>query len=76
MTINIKMETALVKQGHYIVQVSGMDVATTAEENRMEVEVISDGGDTGPAPLQNNEVEVDMYQEVVHFDETSAVRLN
>ena len=45
------METALVKQGHYIVQVSGMDVATTAEENRMEVEVISDGGDTGPAPL-------------------------
>ena len=51
MTINIKMETALVKQGHYIVQVSGMDVATMAEENRVEVEVINDGGDTGPAPL-------------------------
>ena len=30
--INIKMKTALVKQGHYVVQVSGMDIATTAQE--------------------------------------------
>ena len=30
--IKIKMKTALVKQGHYIVQVSGMDIATTAQE--------------------------------------------
>ena len=26
------MKTALVKQGHYVVQVSGMDIATTAQE--------------------------------------------
>ena len=30
--INIKMKTALVKQGHYVVQVSGMDIARTAQE--------------------------------------------
>ena len=36
------------------------------QKEHLQVEILNDGGDPGPAPLQNNEVEEEMYEEVVH----------
>ena len=45
------------------------------QHHSQDVEVLNDGGDTGPAELQNSEVEDETYKRVVHFGETSNVAL-
>ena len=37
--------------------------------------VLNDGGDTGPAELQNNETEADTYEAVVDYGETTNVSI-
>jgi len=45
------------------------------QHHSQDVEVLNDGGNTGPAELQNSEVEDETYEGVVHFGETSNVAL-
>ena len=40
-----------------------------------EVDVLNDGGDIGPAPLQNDVIEEETFEGVVHFGDNSAVSL-
>ena len=40
-----------------------------------QVETLNDGGDTGPAELQNTEIEEETYEAVMHLGETSHVGL-
>ena len=45
------------------------------QQHGQDVEVLNDGGDTGPVEFQNNEFEDEMHDGVVHFGETFNVAL-